>query len=79
MFENIKIEKNIAIPETARTRTGLWKYLAENMNVGDSVFLKDPPRNPKGKLAVLTRLYSYKPKKFTCLPEGDGARLWRIK
>jgi len=44
MFENIKIEKDISIPENARTRTGLWKYLAENMNVGDSVFLKDPPK-----------------------------------
>lgn len=79
MFDNVKIEKDIPIPENTKTRTGLWKYLAETMEIGNSVFLKDPPKDKKGNLAVMTRLYSYKPKKFTCRPEGDGARLWRIK
>ena len=80
MFENIKIEKDIPIPETAKSRNaGLWRYLAEKMEVGDSVFLENPPRNSKGKLAVLSRLYSYKPKKFACQLEKDGARLWRVK
>ena len=78
MFDDIKIEKNIPIPEKARTKTGLWKHLADTMEVGDSVFLP-PPKNDKGKLQVMTRLYSYKPKKFTCQPENNGARLWRIK
>ena len=79
MFEDFKIEKNIPIPKSTKTRTGLWKHLAENMNVGDSVFLKNPPKNPQGKLAVLTRLYAYKPKRFTCQIEGEGARLWRTE
>ena len=79
MFDEIKIEKNVPIPETVKSRTGLWKHLAETMEIKDSVFLKDPPRDKKGKLAVMTRLYSYKPKKFICQPEGDGARLWRIE
>ena len=77
MFDDIKIEKNIPVP--TKTRTGLWKHLAETMEVEDSVFLKDPPRDKKGNLAVMTRLYSYKPKKFICRPEKEGARLWRIK
>ena len=77
MFDDIKIEKNIPVP--AKTRTGLWKHLAETMEVEDSVFLKDPPKDKKGNLAVMTRLYSYKPKKFICQPEKEGARLWRIK
>lgn len=46
MFENIKIEKDIPIPESAKIETELWKHLAENIKVGDSVFLKAPPRNP---------------------------------
>ena len=78
MFEDIKIEKDVSIPENTKTRTGLWKYLADNMDVGDSVFLETPPRDKKGKLAVMTRLYSYKPKKFVCRPEGEGARVWRV-
>ena len=77
MFDDIKIEKNIPVP--TKTRTGLWKHLAETMEVADSVFLKDTPRDKKGNLAVMTRLYSYKPKKFICRPEKEGARLWRIK
>ena len=80
MFEDIKIEKNVAIPKNVQTkRTGLWKYLANTMEVGDSVFLKNPPRDKKGKLAVMTRLYSYKPKKFICQPDKEGARLWRVE
>lgn len=80
MFENIKIEKDVPVPENIKSKNaGLWKHLADTMKVGDSVFLKNPPKNAKGKLSVLTRLYAYKPKKFACQPEKDGARLWRIQ
>lgn len=79
MFDDIKIEKDIPVPEEIKRRkTGLWSYLAYTMEVGDSVFLKDPPRNSKGVLDVKTRLYRYKPKKFVCQVEGKGARLWRV-
>jgi len=57
----------------------LFVGISKNAQVGDSVFLKNPPKDTKGKLQVLTRLYNYKPKKFTCQPEGNGARVWRIK
>lgn len=80
MFDNIKIEKNVPIPEGSRSnRSGLWRHLAEIMEVGDSVFLENPPKNPKGNLAVLSRLYNYKPKRFACAPEKEGARLWRVE
>ena len=50
MFEDIKIDKNVPIPTNTKTRTGLWKHLADTMEVEDSVFLKNPPRDKKGKL-----------------------------
>lgn len=77
MFENLKIEKNIPIPENARKSRGLWKHIADSLEVGDSVFIDNPPKNAKGDLQVMSRLYGYKPKKFIARAEKDGARIWR--
>lgn len=77
MFENLKIEKNIPLPEGSNRQGGLWKYIADTLEVGDSVLIENPPRDSKGKLQVATRLYTYKPKKFVVRPENDGARIWR--
>ena len=79
MFSDIKIEKDIPVPEIKMTRHGgLWKHLANTMEVGDSVFLKQPPRDKKGNLSIIPRLQRYKPKKFICQPENKGARIWRV-
>ena len=55
MFDEIEIEKDVPIPEVNITRrSGLWKHLSESMEVGDSVYLEEPPRNAKGGLRNLS-------------------------
>lgn len=79
-IENIKIEKNIPMPtRTSNRNGGIWKHMADNMDVGDSVFLEKPPKDKKGNINVTSRLQRYKPKKFRCFPEKEGARIWRVK
>ena len=74
---DVKIEKNIPIPEAcggAITR----KYPFNEMEVGDSIFIE----GRKGSYTPGNAAHNYGKnhgKKFTSRKENDGFRIWRIE
>lgn len=57
------------------------KYPWEQMEVGDSFYVENPPRNKFGyALSLTTNAHrKFKDKRFTQRVEGNGVRVWRIK
>ena len=69
----IKIEKNIPIPTFKKT----LKYPFEEMQVGDSFFVKDVKRN---NLSITARKYGSKTgRKFLVREVEGGVRCWRVE
>jgi hypothetical protein len=79
MFE---IEKNVPIPEKVYKggKGRKPKYPWFEMEVGDSFFVPNPPRQKNGHIAPITSVPSkrYAPKRFVYRKEGEGVRVWRV-
>ena len=69
---NYKIEKNI--PITKEYRKGTWKELAEKMEIGDSVLVKD--RTEANSLSIIIRRLDYRQVTRT---EGNKVRVWKLE
>ena len=85
-----KIEKNIPFPTHRRLRSkenakNTWdsKYPWENMEVGDSIFVKSP--DPLARQRSITNSYGFFVKqnrltwKFRTHSGDGGVRVWRIE
>lgn len=80
---NLKIEKNVPIPGARSVRAN-WKYLAEQMKVGDSILIKAENEqqaiSQRQSLKTAMRNLGYKPLQRQ-VTRGDHTRfrVWRIK
>lgn len=72
----MRIEKNVPIPD--RRHDTRWRKIAEALEVGDSVYIDNPPYNKYGQLVIASYMAYYKPKKFKSRREDKGARIWRV-
>ena len=70
---NLKIEKNIPIPTPSNSRPSGWGLVADEMQVGDSVFC-----NNNSDRGSLYNALTYRKAKVTCRKIDKGYRVWRI-
>ena len=68
---NYKIEKNI--PITKQYRKGTWKELAEKMEIGDSVLVKN--RVEANTLGIMIRRLGYKQ---VTRSDNNKIRVWKL-
>ena len=69
---NYKIEKNI--PITKEYRKGTWKKLAEKMEIGDSVLVKD--RTEANTLGIMIRRLGYRQ---ITRSDNNKIRVWKME
>lgn len=77
-----EIEKGIPMPEKQKKKTGAAaKYPWEQMEVGDSFFIPNPPTQANGRFTSMYAVASkrYAPKRFEQRQENGGLRIWRVK
>lgn len=72
----IKIENNVPIPDKGNS-----KYPWLEMEVGDSFFVENPPKQKNGYPSTMatTATRRLSPKKFVQRVVDNGLRVWRIK
>lgn len=76
-----EIETGIEIPEVKRLGRKA-KYPWEILEIGESFFITDPPRNRFGVVCAgyaSTASKKYAPKKYTQRSVDGGLRIWRIE
>lgn len=75
------IEDNVPVPARRRVGGGGRKYPWLELSVGQSFFVKNPPKIKNGYFVPLVAAPNkrYAPKKFISRKEGDGLRVWRVE
>ena len=78
----IKIDKGIPMPKESFGRPrGTCIYPWNEMEIGDSFFLENPPRQKNGQIVPMCSAPNkrYAPKRFALRKDGTGVRIWRIE
>jgi hypothetical protein len=70
-MSEFRIEKGVPMPSAGSNKK---KYFFDLMEVGDSVFLADTPRN-----AIAPNLRIHRPMRFAIRAQNGGLRVWRIE